>query len=45
MKVPIDAVTAIDIEAPVLPAYEAKYRGVVRWFVRCNVALRLRRRG
>jgi hypothetical protein len=36
MKVPIAAVAVIDIEAPVLPAYEAKYRGVVRWFVWCK---------
>jgi len=26
----------IDIEAPVLGAFEAKYRGVVRWFVWCQ---------
>ena len=36
MKVPIDEVACIDLDAPVLPAYEAKYRGVVRWFVWCK---------
>ena len=36
MKVPIDEVAVIDLDAPVLSAYEAKYRGVVRWFVWCK---------
>jgi len=36
VKVPIDEVAVIDIEAPVLGAFEAKYRGVVRWFVWCK---------
>jgi hypothetical protein len=33
VKVPINVVTVIDIEAPVLPAYEKKIWGVVRWLV------------
>jgi len=36
VKVPIDEVAVIDVEAPVLGAYESKYRGVVRWFVWCK---------
>lgn len=36
MKVPIDEVACIDLDAPVLPAYEAKYRGVV-WCRHCGV--------
>ncbi len=36
MKIPIDEVAVIDLDAPVLSAYEAKYRGVVRWCVWCK---------
>ena len=36
MRVPIDDVAAIDIEAPVLSAYETRVRGVVRWRVWCK---------
>lgn len=36
MKVPIDQVAAVDLDAPVLPAYEARIRGAVRWLVWCR---------
>ena len=38
MKVPIDEVAVIDLNAPVLSAYEAEYRGVVRCLAECCVA-------
>ena len=36
MKVPIDEVAVISLDAPVLSAYEARVRGVTRWFVWCK---------
>ena len=36
MKVPIDEHSLIDLDAPVLPAYEAKVKGVTRWLVWCK---------
>ena len=33
MKVPIDGYSVVDLDAPVLPAYEKKFMGVVRWLV------------
>ncbi len=36
MKVPIDDRTVIDLDAPVLPAYEAVINGAVRWVVWCR---------
>ena len=36
MKVPIDEVAVISLDAPVLSAYEARVKGVTRWFVWCR---------
>ena len=36
MKVPIDDYACIDLDAPVLPAYEAFVGGSVCWLVWCN---------
>ena len=36
MKVPISETAVIDIEAPVLSAYEAVIKGSVRWVVWCK---------
>ena len=36
MKVPIDEVAVIDLDAPVLPAYERRIDGAVRWYVCCK---------
>ena len=36
MKVPISDYALIDLEAPVLPAYEAIIKGTVRWMVWCK---------
>ena len=36
MKVPIDKVATIDLDAPVLSAYEARFKGVTRWLVWCK---------
>lgn len=36
MKVPIDDFAVIDLDAPVLPAYDARIGGVVRWMVWCE---------
>jgi hypothetical protein len=36
VKISIDDVAVLDLDAPVLSAYEAKYRGVVRWFAWCK---------
>ncbi len=33
MKVPIDSVTVVDLDAPTLPAYEIKFDGIARWVV------------
>ena len=36
MKVPIDDYACIDLDAPVLPAYEAFVSGSVYWLVWCD---------
>lgn len=36
MKVLIDKVATIDLDAPVVRAYEARTKGVTRWFVWCK---------
>ena len=36
MKVPIDDYACIDLDAPVLPAYETVSTGSVRWLVWCD---------
>jgi hypothetical protein len=36
VKVPIGLVDVVNLDAPVLPAYEKKSRGVVRWLVWCK---------
>lgn len=36
MKVPISASALIDLDAPVLPAYEAVIKGSLRWLVWCK---------
>jgi len=36
MKVPINEVAVVKLDAPVLSAYEATVKGVARWFVRCK---------
>ena len=36
MKVPIDDYACIDLDAPVLPAYEAVVIGSVYWLVWCD---------
>jgi hypothetical protein len=36
MKVPIDDYACIDLDAPVLPAYETVVNGSVRWLVWCD---------
>lgn len=36
MKVPINGHNLIDLDAPVLSAYEVVNRGVVRWIVWCD---------
>ena len=36
MKVPINEVAVISLDAPVLSAYEARVKGVTRWFVWCK---------
>ena len=36
MKVPIDEVAVIDLEAPVLSAYERRIDSAVRWCVWCR---------
>ena len=36
MKVPISATALIDLEAPVLPAYEVLVDGVTHWVVWCK---------
>ncbi len=36
MKVPINQCSAIDLDAPVLPAYEVVTKGVTRWLVWCK---------
>jgi hypothetical protein len=36
MKVPISDHALIDLDAPVLPAYEAVIKGSVRWLVWCK---------
>jgi hypothetical protein len=38
MKVPIDEYACIDLDAPVLPSYEAFVSGSVYWLVWCNQA-------
>ena len=35
MKVPINTVACIDLDAPTLPAERTKVKGVVRWRVWC----------
>ena len=36
MKIPIDDCACIDLDAPVLPAYETVVNGSVRWLVWCD---------
>lgn len=36
MKVPINEVAVVSLDAPVLSAYEARVKGVTRWFVWCK---------
>jgi hypothetical protein len=36
MKVPISECHVIDLDAPVLPAYEVRIKGGVRWVVWCK---------
>ena len=36
MKVPINAIACIDLDAPTLPAERIKVKGVVRWRVWCR---------
>ncbi len=36
MKVPISEFDVIDLDAPVLPAYEVVVKGAVRWIVWCK---------
>jgi hypothetical protein len=36
MKIPISEFALIDLDAPVLRAYEATIRGAVRWLVWCK---------
>jgi hypothetical protein len=36
MKVPINETAVIDLEAPVLPAYDAVIKGSIRWQVWCK---------
>ena len=36
MKVPIDDYACIDLDEPVLPAYETTSNGSVRWLVWCE---------
>ena len=36
MKVPIGEFALVDLDAPVLPAYEAVIKGVTHWMVWCK---------
>ena len=36
MKVPISEFACLNLDAPVLPAYEVKRDGVIRWAVWCK---------
>jgi hypothetical protein len=45
MKVPIAESAVIDLEAPVLPAYETEIEGVKRWMVWCKHCQRWHRHG
>jgi hypothetical protein len=45
MKVPIDDYACIDLDAPVLPAYEAFVSGSVYWLVWCDHCSKHHRHG
>jgi hypothetical protein len=45
MKVPIDDFAALDLDAPVLPAYEANIKGSTRWLVYCGHCRRWHQHG
>jgi hypothetical protein len=45
MKVPISDYALIDLEAPVLPAYEVRVKGVTQWVVYCTFCNRWHRHG
>ena len=45
MKVPISEFAVIDLDAPVLPAYEAGVEGVTHWVVWCKHCRKWHRHG
>jgi hypothetical protein len=45
VKVPIDEYAVIDLDAPVLPAYEAIIKGVTHWMVWCKFCNKWHRHG
>ena len=45
MKVPISDYALVDLNAPVLPAYEAIIKGTVRWLVWCKHCRKWHRHG
>lgn len=45
MKVPIGEFAIVDLEAPVLPAYEAVIKGVSRYVVWCKFCKKWHRHG
>jgi len=45
MKVPISDQHLIDLDAPVLPAYEAVIRGSTRWLIWCKYCQTWHRHG
>lgn len=45
MKVPIGEFAVVDLEAPVLPAYEVKIKGVTRYVVWCKHCKKWHRHG
>ena len=45
MKVPISEFALIDLDAPVLPAYEAVVKGVTHWMVWCKFCKKWHRHG
>ena len=45
MNVPISESTVIDLDAPVLPAYEAVVKGSTRWLVWCKHCKKWHRHG
>jgi len=45
MKVPIDGYSVVNLDAPVIPAYEKKFWGVIRWLVWCKHCCKWHRHG